>query len=119
MKNAQRWLVALLLSASLAFAQDWPARPVRLVVPFPAGGSTDVAARTLAERLSRSRGVQFVVENRAGGGGVVGISEVARAAPDGYTIVVAPGANTTMPVVVRELQLDVLRHFVLHTQRAT
>src|SRR5688500_9277260 len=119
MKNAQRWLVALLLSASLAFAQDWPARSVRLVVPFPAGGSTDVAARTLAERLSRSLGVQFVVENRAGGGGVVGISEVACAAPDGYTVVVAPDAITTLPVVVKDLPFDVLRDFVAVTQMTT
>ena len=103
MKRAQRLLVALLLlSAPIAFAQDWPARPVRLIVPFPAGGSTDVAARTLAERLSRSLGAPFVVENRAGGGGVVGISEVARAASDGYTVVVAPDAITTLPVVVKE-----------------
>jgi tripartite-type tricarboxylate transporter receptor subunit TctC len=120
MKSAQRLLVALLmLSASIACAQDWPARSVRLVVPFPAGGSTDVAARTLAERLSRSLGVQFVVENRAGGGGVVGISEVARAAPDGYTIVVAPDAITTLPVVVKELPFDVLRDFVAVTQITT
>lgn len=110
---------ACLLSASLAFGQAWPSRPVRLIVPFPAGGSTDVAARTLADSLSRSLGAQFVVENRAGGGGVVGISEVARAAPDGHTIVVAPDAITTLPVVVKDLPFDVLRDFVAVTQITT
>ena len=120
MKRLQGLLGALcIFSATLAAAQDWPSRPVRLVVPFPAGGSTDVAARTLAERLSRSLGAQFVVENRAGGGGVVGISEVARAAPDGYTVVVAPDAITTLPVVVKELPFDVLRDFVAVTQITT
>src|SRR5688572_3322725 len=120
MKLARSLLVILcLLSAPLAGGQDWPSRPVRLIVPFPAGGSTDVAARTLAERLSRSLGAQFVVENRAGGGGVVGISDVARAAPDGYTIVVAPDAITTLPVVVKDLPFDVLRDFVAVTQITT
>lgn len=120
MKRLQSLAAALfMLCASLAAAQDWPSRPVRLVVPFPAGGSTDVAARTLAERLSRSLGSQFVVENRAGGGGVVGISEVARAAPDGYTVVVAPDAITTLPVVVKDLPFDVLRDFVAVTQVTT
>lgn len=120
MNCAQRLLFATcLFSATLAFGQAWPARPVRLVVPFPAGGSTDVAARTLADSLSRSLGAQFVVENRAGGGGVVGISEVARAAPDGYTIVVAPDAITTLPVVVKDLPFDVLRDFVAVTQVTT
>jgi len=108
-----------LLSASVAYAQGWPNRPVRLVVPFPAGGSTDVAARTLADRLSRSLGAQFVVENRAGGGGAIGIAEVARAAPDGYTILVAPDAITTLPVVVKDLPYDVMRDFTAVTQVTT
>src|SRR5688572_16050243 len=109
----------LLLCASFAQAQGWPARPVRLIVPFPAGGSTDVAARTLAERLSRALGAQFVVENRAGGGGAIGIAEVARAAPDGYTVLFAPDAITTLPVVVKELPYDALRDFIAVTQVTT
>jgi tripartite-type tricarboxylate transporter receptor subunit TctC len=113
-------LVALcLLSASFAHAQAWPARPVRLIVPFPAGGSTDVAARTLAERLSRALGAQFVVENRAGGGGAIGMAEVARAAPDGYTVLMAADAITTLPVVVKDLPFDVLRDFAAVTQVTT
>jgi tripartite-type tricarboxylate transporter receptor subunit TctC len=113
-------LVALgLLSASFAHAQAWPSRPVRLIVPFPAGGSTDVAARTLAERLSRALGAQFVVENRAGGGGAIGMAEVARAAPDGYTVLMAADAITTLPVVVKDLPFDVLRDFSAVTQVTT
>jgi tripartite-type tricarboxylate transporter receptor subunit TctC len=108
-----------LLSASLAHAQAWPSRPVRLIVPFPAGGSTDVAARTLAERLSRALGAQFVVENRAGGGGAIGMAEVARAAPDGYTVLMAADAITTLPVVVKDLPFDVLRDFAAVTQVTT
>src|SRR5688572_32414756 len=120
MKLARSLLVILcLLSAPLAGAQDWPSRPVRLIVPFPAGGSTDVAARTLAERLSRALGAQFVVENRAGGGGAIGIAEVARAAPDGYTVLFAPDAITTLPVVVKELPYDALRDFIAVTQVTT
>jgi tripartite-type tricarboxylate transporter receptor subunit TctC len=108
-----------LLSTSLAYAQGWPNRPVRFIVPFPAGGSTDVAARTLAERLSRSLGAQFVVENRAGGGGAIGMAEVARAAPDGYTVLMAADAITTLPVVVKDLPFDVLRDFAAVTQVTT
>jgi len=108
-----------LLSTSLAHAQGWPNRPIRFIVPFPAGGSTDVAARTLAERLSRSLGAQVVVENRAGGGGAIGIAEVARAAPDGYTVLVAPDAITTLPVVVKDLPFEVMRDFTAVTQVTT
>lgn len=120
MKCVHRLLIALcLLSAPLAYAQAWPARPVRFIVPFPAGGSTDVAARTLAERLSRLLGAQFVVENRAGGGGAIGFAEVARAAPDGYTVLFAADAITTLPVVVKDLPFEVLRDFATVTQVTT
>jgi tripartite-type tricarboxylate transporter receptor subunit TctC len=119
MRPLRLLLSLILLSTSIAYAQGWPSRPVRLIVPFPAGGSTDVAARTLAEKLSRSLGAQFVVENRAGGGGTIGIAEVARAAPDGYTVLFAPDAITTLPVVVKDLPFDVLRDFAAVTQVTT
>ncbi len=86
-------LVALLgaatlcLGASATFAADYPSRLTSLVVPFPPGGSTDVLARQLAERLGKSSGHPVVVENKAGAGGTVGSLSVARAAPDGYTLV--------------------------------
>jgi tripartite-type tricarboxylate transporter receptor subunit TctC len=115
-----RLLVAICaLSAAQAIAQTWPARPVRLIVPFPPGGSTDVAARTLADKLTRSLGTQFVVENRAGGGGAIGTSAVARAAPDGYTILFAADPVTTLFLVVKNLEFDVVRDFAPITQVTT
>ena len=111
--------VLFALSAGLAHAQNRPARPVRFIVPFPPGGSTDVAARTVADKLTRALGAQFVVENRAGGGGAIGATEVARAAPDGYTILFAADAITTLFVVVKVLQFDTQRDFVAVTQVTT
>jgi len=120
MKSMCRLLVlACALSAAQAFAQAWPARPVRFVVPFPPGGSTDVAARALADKLTRSLGAQFVVENRAGGGGAIGTTAVARAAPDGYTILFAADPVTTLFLVVRNLEFDTLRDFAPVTQVTT
>jgi len=115
-----RLLVAVCaLSAAQALAQSWPARPVRFVVPFPPGGSTDVAARTLADKLTRSLGTQFVVENRAGGSGAIGTTAVARAAPDGYTILFAADPVTTLFLVVKNLEFDTLRDFAAITQVTT
>jgi tripartite-type tricarboxylate transporter receptor subunit TctC len=118
--NSLRLLaVALALWSGLATAQAWPSRPVRFVVPFPPGGSTDLAARTLADKLGRSLGAQFIVENRAGGGGAIGASEVARAAPDGYTILFAADPITTLALVVRNVPFDTLRDFTPITQVTT
>ena len=78
--------LAAALCASQAVAQDYPTKPVRLIVPFPAGGSSDVVARFIAQGLSEKMGQQFVVENRAGAGGNLGTDAAAKAAPDGYTL---------------------------------
>jgi tripartite-type tricarboxylate transporter receptor subunit TctC len=112
-------LLILALAAHAAQAQTWPAKPVRFIVPFPPGGSTDVAARTLADRLTRAMGASFVVENRAGGGGAIGTTEVARAAADGYTILFAADPVTTLNLVVKNLSYDTLRDFVAITQVTT
>ena len=87
-------LVAVLLSSSAlpSYAQ-WPTKPVRFVVPFPAGGSTDVVGRILAEHLRQGFGQAFVIDNRAGAGGTVGSDAVAKAAPDGYTMLI--GTSST------------------------
>ena len=112
-------LVFGVFAAALAQAQDWPAKPVRFVVPFPPGGATDVAARVVAEKLSRALGQQFVVENRAGASGAIGTSEVARAAPDGYTILFAADPVTTLHLVLKNVQYDIQRDFVAVTQVTT
>lgn len=83
-------LVTVVQPAAVA-AQDWPARTVRLVVPYPPGGNVDVAARILGERLQQELGQPFIIENRAGAGGLIGAEAVAKAEPDGYTILI--GAN--------------------------
>lgn len=84
-------MVLALAPVAGAWAQEWPARPVRLVVPYPPGGNVDVAARILAERLQQELRQPFVVENRAGAGGLIGAEAVAKAEPDGYTVLI--GAN--------------------------
>ena len=81
--------LALIGSVNLARADDYPTRPVTLIVPFPPGGSTTVMARNVADKLSVSLGQQIVVENRGGAGGVIGTRFVARATPDGYTILLS------------------------------
>jgi tripartite-type tricarboxylate transporter receptor subunit TctC len=78
-----------------AFAQSFPAKPIRMIVPFPAGGTTDIVARLLAQRMSESMGQPVVVENRAGAAGMIGAEAVAKAAPDGYTILMH---NITFPL---------------------
>jgi len=79
---------SLVLAAAAASAQDWPAKPVRVIVPFPAGGATDLVARMVTAKLSDNLGRQFFVENRGGAGGLVGSEVAAKAAPDGYTLIV-------------------------------
>ena len=112
-------LIFLCFAAALAQAQGWPAKPVRFIVPFPPGGATDVAARAVADKLSRALGQQFVVENRAGASGAIGTTEVARAAPDGYTILFAADPVTTLHLVLKGVQYEVQRDFVPVTQVTT
>jgi tripartite-type tricarboxylate transporter receptor subunit TctC len=87
---------ALLLGCASAVAQDWPTRPVHLIVPYSAGGGTDTVARVLAQKLSLSLGQQFVVENKPGASGMIGASIVAKATPDGYTRLVASPAEIAL-----------------------
>jgi tripartite-type tricarboxylate transporter receptor subunit TctC len=90
-------LAAALFAASAAVAQasdtEWPQRPIRLIVPFPAGASTDIIARILAQKMGQQLGQQIVIENRAGASGNIGADAVAKAAPDGYTIGVATAST--------------------------
>jgi len=97
--NRRRTLLLLALAAALPAAQaqtgKWPEKSVRVVVPFAPGGSTDIVARLLAARLSQEFGQQFIVDNRGGGGGSIGAEIVARANPDGYTIIVLASSYAT------------------------
>jgi tripartite-type tricarboxylate transporter receptor subunit TctC len=112
-------LLALAFALAPAWAQTWPAKPVRFIVPFPPGGSTDVAARTVAEKLSRALGQQVVVDNRGGGGGAIGTVEAARAAADGYTLLFVADPVITLHLVVKNVQFDMQRDFAAITQVTT
>ncbi|MBV8510503.1 MAG: tripartite tricarboxylate transporter substrate binding protein, partial [Xanthobacteraceae bacterium] len=79
-------LALALAPGSAASAQEWPDRPVTMIVPFPAGGPADIIARAVANALSESLGKQFIIDNRAGAGGNIGGAAVAKAAADGYTL---------------------------------
>jgi tripartite-type tricarboxylate transporter receptor subunit TctC len=98
----QRWFVASLLllsalAATTSSAQQWPSRPVRLIVPVAPGGSTDVTARLIAEHMGRVFGTQFIVDNRTGAGGTAGMEAVAKSAPDGYNILVTTDRIASAP----------------------
>ncbi len=86
-------LATLALSSPWILAQGYPSKPIRLVVPFPAGGATDLLARSLAQRLGQGLGQPVVVENKSGGGGSLGSAEVAKTAPDGYTLLIATSST--------------------------
>jgi len=114
MSHFIRALVALFLALSFgAFAQDpWPSRPVRIVVPYPAGGVADLLPRVVGEKVSQKWGQPVIVENKAGAAGNIGMGEGARAAPDGYTLVLAPTGNLTVnPSIFPNLPFDVQRDF--------
>jgi tripartite-type tricarboxylate transporter receptor subunit TctC len=105
-------IVLLLLLAGAAWAQDYPNRTVRVVVPFPPGGAPDLVGRTLANRLSERLGQPFVVENRTGAGGNIAAEAVAKSAPDGYTLLAtSDGPLVINPSVYPTMPFDTLRDF--------
>jgi tripartite-type tricarboxylate transporter receptor subunit TctC len=105
-----RVLAALCLAAP-AFAQDYPSKPIRFVVPYPPGGGTDVIARIVQQRLAEGLGQPIVIENRGGAGGAVGTELAAKSAPDGYTFLFTLSSHTINPLLYR-LPYDVERDFV-------
>ncbi|OYZ93294.1 MAG: hypothetical protein B7X99_15645, partial [Rhizobiales bacterium 17-65-6] len=105
--------LGLALSASGAFAQDYPTRTVTMVVPFSAGGTTDIFARLLAEKLTKSLGQPVIVENKAGAGGNTGSDTVARATPDGYTLLMGTiGTHAINSSLYTKMPFDPQKDFV-------
>ena len=107
-------IVAGLLAFSVAqtaFAQTWPSGPVKLIVPFPAGGSADTLSRIIGQELQERLGQPFVVENRTGAGGNIGTDAVARAAPDGTTFLVTPSSLAIAPALYAKLTWDPVKDF--------
>jgi tripartite-type tricarboxylate transporter receptor subunit TctC len=96
MLRALSFCLVLLLGCAPALAQQYPQRPVRLIVPYPPGGGTDTVARVLAKKLGDSLGQQFVVENRPGASGMIGAASVAKSEPDGYTLLVGSPAEVAL-----------------------
>jgi tripartite-type tricarboxylate transporter receptor subunit TctC len=101
MKSRRTLLLAfLLLLPTLASAQNFPSKPIKLIVPFPAGGPNDIIARVIGQRMSELSGQPVLIDNRGGQGGVLGTDAVAKAAPDGYTIAISSaGALAISPSV--------------------
>ena len=107
----KRILAVLLLFPCLALAQSFPARPVRIIVPFPPGGATDVMARVIAQKLSESWGQQAVVENKPGASGTIGSDLVAKSAADGYTLLLQGTQHAINLSIYKQLPYDTLRDF--------
>lgn len=103
---------SLMLATGAAVAQAWPAKPIRIVVPFPAGGSTDIVGRLLADKLSQSLGQPVVVDNRAGAGGTSGSDVAAKSAPDGYTFLLGTSSTHAIaPALYPKLTYDPVKDF--------
>ena len=109
----------LVLFAAAALAQGYPERPVRIVVGFPPGGSSDTVARVVAQHLSPLLGQPVVVENKPGAGGVIGSDTVAKAAPDGYTLLLATAGHSTAAAMMQKLPFDAVQDFAWITTVTT
>src|SRR5690606_33031892 len=101
----------MLLATAPVFSASFPDRSIRLIVPFVPGGATDVLARSISEKLSEAMGVTFVIDNRASAGGPLGAGLVAKAAPDGYTLLFNSPSHTFGPSMYKNLPFDAARDF--------
>ncbi len=109
-------LAAVLAVPLIALAQAWPAKSIRLVVPYPPGGSTDLLARTIGVKIGEALGQQVIVDNRAGAGGMLGSDIVARSAPDGYTILLGTGATHGLTLLLsKTIPYDPVKDFTAIT----
>jgi tripartite-type tricarboxylate transporter receptor subunit TctC len=118
--NYMRWLSALLVVVAVqATAQQYPAKPVRIIVPSPPAGGTDIVGRVLADHFSRALGQQFFVENKPGAGNLIGIEAAARAAADGYTLLMTASTLVLNSVLYKKVPYDPIKDFVPITIAAT
>src|SRR4051812_7795180 len=124
MQQRARWSKIIIATALCpwtlaATAQNFPAKPIRIVVPFAPGGANDVIARVVSQQLAQPLGQQAIVENRGGAGGAVGADVVARSTPDGYTLLLAnPGPNAINPSLQPKTPYDPIRDFSMITLMA-
>ncbi|HET9578133.1 MAG TPA: tripartite tricarboxylate transporter substrate binding protein [Usitatibacter sp.] len=103
---------ALVLATPLAFAQSYPSRPVKIIVPFAAGGPADIYARVVGEKLQAALGQPFVIEDKPGGGSIVGTEAVHQSAPDGYTLLMMSNTHTVNESLIKEKPFELMRDFV-------
>jgi tripartite-type tricarboxylate transporter receptor subunit TctC len=113
-----RVLPLLLALALPAFAEDYPSRPVKLIVPFAPGGFTDVVARILGQKLTTAMGQPFIVENKAGAGSTIGTDFVAKAPPDGYTLLMVSSTHVISPWIYKNLPYDPIKSFTVVSKLA-
>src|SRR5256712_12826053 len=119
-EKARAAVAGLLLSALAGTASgQYPAKPVRFIVPSAAGGGTDIIARALAQKLTESLGAQFVVDNRPGAGQMIGIEMAAKSPADGHTILMAASTLAINPIMYKKVPYDPLRDFAPITQAAS
>src|ERR1035437_5110815 len=114
MKRRVWWACSIAMGVSVAgggHAQQYPARPVRLIVPYASGGGVDIMGRIIAAKAAERLGAQMIVENRGGGGTIIGTEAVAKAAPDGYTLLFANPALAAAPALNANLPYDTLKSF--------
>src|SRR5262245_40558883 len=110
---------AAMMPAAVRAADPFPSRPIRLIVPYPAGGGTDIVARVLGQKLHESLGQPVVIDNRGGAGGTLGTAIAAKAAPDGYTLVLVPTSHVINPSIYAKLPYDTEKDFAPITMVAS
>jgi tripartite-type tricarboxylate transporter receptor subunit TctC len=114
-RNRASWLLTFCIAISLltgpSGAQDYPSRPIKVVVGFPPGGGTDIAARIVTQEMSKGLGQPFLIENKPGAAGTLGAAEAARSTPDGYTLLVTPGGHAIFGAIFKSLPFHTVNSF--------